>query len=237
MKLNCTCPQGYAGKFCTTKMRSCKDYLAADPTTKSGRYGLLDSADRLYTTYCDFGSETGMAWTLIESFTFSNNNSTYQEKPFYVDRAVNEASFNWASFRLSLSHMQDISDHSTHIRATCNFSPSAGVNYTDYLRLKLSEINTLTFKGEKCVTVEFFSFVGSSCSTCSLMFYNNQAWSLHPHIDCFYSPKACSTSAFPVPGCTATGQDLFGYYKYVLHTHGCSSSPSAKTQWWFGGKL
>ena len=133
--------------------------------------------------------------------------------------------------------MQDIFDHSTYVRALCNFSPSAGVNYTDYIRLKLSEINRLTFKGEKCVTVEFFSFVGSSSSNCSLKFYHNSQWSFHPHIDCFLSPTTCSTSAFHVPGCSATGQDLFGPYKFVLHTHGCSSSPSAKTQWWFGGKL
>ena len=238
IKLNCTCPQGYAGKFCTTKMRSCKDYLAADPTTKSGRYGLLDSADRLYTTYCDFGSETGMAWTLIESFSFSNE-ATFKQKGFLVDWTVNEASFNWASFRLSLNRMHDISNHSTHVRATCNFSHSAGVNYRDYLRLKLSEINPLTFKGEKCVTFEFVSITGSNCSNCSLRIYqrSGSVSQHHLHMDCHYSVARCPGSTPPVPGCTQTGEDLFGYYGFVLPTHGCSSSPSATTQWWFGGKL
>ena len=39
-------------------------------------------------------------------------------------------------YRMSLLQMQSLADHSTHLRATCNF-PTPGLKITDYARAKL----------------------------------------------------------------------------------------------------
>lgn len=173
-----------------------------------------------------------MAWTLVESFTFSKNN-IFNKKPFYKDYAVNEATFNWISFRLSLSRMTNLIKHSTHFRATCNDSPSSSTNYTDYFRAKTSELNLMTMKTSQCFVAEYFSVAGASCSNCKFTFYQNSFFSYHPHIDCFYRTIACR-AAISIPGCTLLGQDLFGFYSIYSVKHGCTASPSGSTKWWFG---
>ena len=152
--MNCTCTHGHVGRFFGTKIKPCKDYLTAEPSSKSGQYFILDSTNQPYRTYCDFGSEARMAWTLIESFALSN--SVQHNKGFLVDNAINEASFNWPSFHLSLGHMKELYNQCTHFRATCNFSPSGAVNYFDYIRVKTSELNLLTVLPFKCIIFELF---------------------------------------------------------------------------------
>ena len=56
----------------------------------------------------------------------------------------------------------------------------------------------------------------------------------HSHIDSYYSPFSCSTS-FSAPGAPGgDGEDNFGLYVVQNSAHGCSSSPSATTQWRIG---
>ena len=51
-------------------------------------------------SYCDFTSEAGKAWTLIESFSLSNK-EIYKNNPFYHDFPRNENSFKWDDFGVS----------------------------------------------------------------------------------------------------------------------------------------
>ena len=52
-----------------------------DPTSKS-----------LYQTFCDFTSENGAVWTLLESFSLANKND-FKAQPFDKDYPVNLNSF------------------------------------------------------------------------------------------------------------------------------------------------
>ena len=76
-------------------------------------------------------SETGFVWALIQSLSFANR-ATYKDKGFSTDFPVNDNNNepDWNSYRLSLSHMQSLSNHSTHLRVTCNL-PADGLQYTD----------------------------------------------------------------------------------------------------------
>ena len=51
--------------------RSCQDYKAAKFTT-SGLYTVIDDRNQTSQVFCDFDSEPGFAWNLIESFNLSN---------------------------------------------------------------------------------------------------------------------------------------------------------------------
>ena len=54
----------------------------------------------MYEVFCDAISEKGFVWTLIESFSFRNNNE-FADKAFYKDFPVNQDAFSWNKFRLS----------------------------------------------------------------------------------------------------------------------------------------
>ena len=238
--INCTCPNGYIGKlngrFCgkTLMKTSCKEYLVADPGATTGEYYLLDTASHPYHSYCDFNSEVGMAWTLVESFAL-HRKSDFQA--FYTDSAVYDKSFNWPSFRLPLARMRDLLDQSTHFRATCNYSTSGVATLKDYLRVKISELNPITFSSRKCVKFEFLSIHGYNCSDC--VFELEQKTNRHLHVDSREAPDRCSTwfsvpSAVVGPPPRENGEDNFGYFSVSNPVHGCSSYASATTEWWFG---
>ena len=138
VRFNCTCPVDYTGQRCDKIKypRSCKD-LATNGAKISGMHFLYDSQNNLFPVYCDFDSEPGYVWTLIQSFSLANNYQ-FKDYRFGVDHPVNEDSgmVNWDAYRLSLSRRQSIVDVSTLLRATCNF-PDDGLVYTDYARAKL----------------------------------------------------------------------------------------------------
>ena len=56
----------------------------------NGIYHIMDYNNILFPVYCDFGSEPGMAWTLIQSHSFQNNDP-FKDKPFYLhDMPINQ---------------------------------------------------------------------------------------------------------------------------------------------------
>ena len=106
-KFNCTCANGFFGAFCEKKSpKSCKQLqLQAKKPKRSTVYTLYDPAGKsFYQTFCDFTSETGFVWTLLESFSLINNND-FMTQTFNRDYAVKQNSFTWNKFRLSLSIM------------------------------------------------------------------------------------------------------------------------------------
>ena len=112
-------------------------YQLFDPTTKT-----------MYEVFCDAISEEGFIWTLIESFSRRNKNE-FEDKVFFKDYPKNQEAFTWGKFRLSLLRMTATANRSTHVRATCNFNTEE-LQYKDYFRAKLSDIDVLRLRSEGC---------------------------------------------------------------------------------------
>ena len=205
-----------------------------DTAAASGVYTLFDPKDNsLYRTFCDFESESNSVWTLVESFKMANN-PEFANKPFYVDYPDNKKGFSWNKFRLSLSQMDMIANHSTHFRATCNFNID-GLIYIDYLRAKFTDIDVMELKFDECKKYEYINIRGYGCENCTANFVQQDQ--RHAHIDSYEgSLRGCqliSPGALELPG----GEDNFGYYETVNTVHRCSSRRDSTTQWWFGEQL
>ena len=72
VRYNCSCPEPFVGKHCREiQPRSCQDYKAAG-VDKSGLYKIIDNTNLTLQVFCDFSSEPGFAWNLVESFSLSN---------------------------------------------------------------------------------------------------------------------------------------------------------------------
>ena len=152
---------------------------------------------------------------------------------FNKDYAVNQNSFTWNKFRLSLLIMNSTLSHSTHVRATCNFYID-GLVTTDYLRAKTTELNILLLKGAPCVTLEYINIRGHEG-------YNVSVWmaqdpqKYHLHIDSHFAAGAsCLFKSATNSSIGGAGEDNFGFYLTVNPLHRCSSGDNSTTQWWFG---
>ena len=68
-RFQCTCPPGYTGHRCQVVLppRSCKDVMIFKRVTTNGIYNVTDQQNISFPVYCDFTSEPGAAWTLIQS--------------------------------------------------------------------------------------------------------------------------------------------------------------------------
>ncbi|XP_044169220.1 uncharacterized protein LOC122947121 [Acropora millepora] len=233
-KFNCTCAIGYGGKFCeknTPIPQSCKQLqLEAKNSIQSDVYSLYDPTTKtLYQTFCDFTSETGFVWTLLESFSFPNKND-FAKQQFYKDYAVNQNSFKWNKFRLSLPIMNSTLSHSTHFRATCNFNTN-GLVTTDYLRAKTTDLNILQLNSGPCVKMEYINIRGYDCYDCTALMSQTINWHLHTDS----SSQSCQfKSASNGSVKSGGGEDNFGYYGTINPLHRCTSGDNATTQWWFG---
>ena len=232
-KFNCTCAIGYFGKLCEKKSpTSCKQLqLEANKPRQSAVYTLYDPTSKsFYQTFCDFTSENGFVWTLLESFRLANKNK-FQNQQFYKDHRVNVNSFTWNKFRLSRFIMKSTLSHSTHVRATCNFNID-GLVTTDYLRAKTNDLNILLLKGRRCFEIEYINVRGHDCYNCTAWISQTIYW--HLHFDSYYGIhcqlKSARNGAVAFPG----GEDNFGVYRTINPLHRCSSGDNATTQWWFG---
>ena len=127
----------------------------------------FNSANKPFSVYCDLQSETGFVWALIQSLSFANR-ATYKDKGFSTDFPVNDNNNepDWNSYRLSLSHMQSLSNHSTHLRVTCNL-PADGLQYTDWARAVLAGHDIFGDWGGECKLYEYINIRGINCSDCT----------------------------------------------------------------------
>ncbi|XP_067028464.1 uncharacterized protein [Acropora muricata] len=231
-KFNCTCAIGYVGRLCEKKSpTSCKQLqLQAKKPKNSTIYTLYDPASKsFYQTFCDLTSENGFVWTLLESFSLANN-FHFKAQPFDKDYPVNQNSFNWNKFRLSMPIMKSTLSHSTHFRATCNFNTD-GLVTTDYLRTKTTDLNILQLTGWPCVKMEYINIRGYDCYDCTALMAQSIQWHLHTDSSgqsCQF--KSASNGSVKSGG----GEDNFGYYNTINTLHRCTSGDDATTQWWFG---
>ncbi|KAK3731863.1 hypothetical protein QZH41_008327, partial [Actinostola sp. cb2023] len=236
-KFVCNCAPGYSGRLCENPIKSCAEH-ARNLNKQSGiRSIILPSGGELQ-VYCDFHSEPGFVWTLIESFTFDRN-AQFQDKPFLRDFPVNHANPGWYDYRLSRSLMLHIKSHATLWRATCRYDID-GFQKRDYMRGLLSKMDILTFKDEgTCAHVQYINIRGQFCTECTTHFYQDTS-TRHPYVDSHYgSIMGCSWSASSGSikqniGHGYSWDDNFGYFLVRNSAHRCSSSSSSTTQWWLG---
>ena len=230
-KFNCTCANGFFGKFCEKSPISCKQLqLEAKKPKRSTVYTLYDPANKaFYQTFCDFTSY-GFVWTLLDSFSLANKNH-YKDQPLFEHHPVNQNSFKWNKFRLSLSIMNSTLSHSTHFRATCKFDTD-GLVTRDYLRGKTTDFNILLLKGEACLKMEYINIRGHDCYNCTVKMTQRTTW--HIHCDSHYLDRCQFTSAISGSVRGRGGEDNFGFYDTINSLHRCSSTNDATTQWWFG---
>ncbi len=196
----------------------------------NGIYNILDEHNKSFSVFCDFASEPGAAWTLIQSHSLENNDA-FSLKPFYQhDMPINQEMPEWDSYRLSMSRMQTIQDDSTHWRATCNF-PTSVVDYQDYIRVSLESLDLLV-KPEAskfCLLTEFVNVRGDECVNCTVLVGYGSGPGKTLHMDSYYGPtKGCDF------GGGIFDEDNFGNYGTQNSAFRCTSSMSSTTQFWLG---
>ena len=223
----CTCPPGFTGHRCQIPpSRSCKDVMMIHKETTSGIYNITDQQNISFPVYCDFGSEPGAAWTLIQSHSLQNSEA-FKSKPLYLyDMPINQDAPEWTNYRLSLPRMNAIRDVSTHWRATCNF-PTDGVDFRDYWRVSLKSLDLLATSGFRCLLSEFVNVHGNECYNCTVWMAYGAAYALH--LDSNYGPsQGCDL------GRGIFDEDNFGWYGTTNPSFRCTSSVSSTTQFWLG---
>jgi len=80
----------------------------------NGIYNITDQQNISIPLYCDFDSEPGATWTLIQYHSFQNNEA-FQNKAFFQDdMPTNQDAPEWNNYRLSMSRMKSLQNTSTH---------------------------------------------------------------------------------------------------------------------------
>ena len=102
----------------------------------------------------------------LSHFVYPTKNE-FQNKKFYQDHRVNQKSFTWNKFRLSLPIMNSTLNHCTHFRATCNFNTD-GLVTTHYLRGKPTDLNIQLLYSEPCVKLELINIRVYDCYGCTV---------------------------------------------------------------------
>lgn len=201
--------------------------------TINGVYTILDRDNNSFPVYCSFGPEPGFVWTLIQSYALKNNGA-FVSKAFYLhDMPINQDAPKWGSYRLSLFRMRYIRDSCTHWRATCNF-PTAGVDYRDYMRTSLANVDLLAVPDKlfSCGWYELVNIRGIECKNCTAFTVYGEAFEFH--IDSWATlPVSCD---FNGQDGALFSEDNFGVYEYANPDFRCSSSPESTTQYWFGSR-
>ena len=174
-------------------------------------------------------------WALIQSFSLANR-ETFKLIGFGTDSPVNEnnGECDWNTYRLSLSQMQSLADHSTHLRATCNF-PTDDLQYTDYARAKLAGHDIFgSWDGKQCKMYEYVNIRGKNCSDCTALTRqeHNKAWTMNS-----YQSKTLGCDFDGTPGATRNENNFGRYHSGSINpNHRCTSSDASTTQHWFGVK-
>ena len=194
---------------------------------------MFDVNMKLFEVFCDFDTNSTMAWTLVQSYQL-HNKEKFKTHPLTKSVPYNEDTPRWDLYRLSKSRMESIQQDSSKWRMTCRYDTD-GLNYTDYVRGSNDNINILTYGGAKCNEVEFVDVRGYNCEDCKAMV--SQQADRHFRIESYFSYKNDNCSFKPKNSLECEnnlGEDNFGFYLCLNPAHRCSSSPTSTTQTWFG---
>ncbi|KAL9967818.1 hypothetical protein ACROYT_G026115 [Oculina patagonica] len=228
-RYNCTCLPGFTGHRCQFPLRSCNDVMMIDKIKINGVYNISDEDDVSFPVYCDFGSEPGFAWTLIQSHSLQNNDE-FKDKAFYLhDMPINQDAPEWDNYRLSMPRMKSIRDVSTHWRATCNFLADE-IDFRDYIRTSFANTDFLAVPdGNRCILYEFVDIRGNRCENCTV--YSPYSVDYGYHVDSWWN-VSCD---FMARSGGIVDEDNFGNYLSNNPAFRCSSSMTSTTQYWIGG--
>ena len=234
-RFECTCPRDLTGHRCQYPLppRSCQEIRILNKKPLNGIYNIVDQHNNSFPVYCDFHSEPGFAWTLIQSHSLQNN-IDFKGKAFYLhDLPTNEDAPEWNSYRLSMSRMKSIRNVSTHWRATCNFMISV-IDFRDYIRTSFAKNDFFAVPGEnasaRCVWYEFVDIRGNRCEGCRV--YSPYSSLYGYHIDSWWQPAGCDFDGHPGG---IVNEDNFGEYGSLNPAFRCSSSQTSTSQFWIGG--
>ena len=209
--------------------KSCLDHMRHG-ASHCGIY-VINDGDEQYTVFCDINSEVGAAYTLVESFALQYNTKGFNKRTLTQDFPVNHNSPRWDYYRLTKDRMLKLSGVSTHWRATCNF-PEVGIDYHDYVRVKMSQLNPVTFTGDAiCKTVELIQLRGRLEFDLTVPFWQSKD---NYHLCTVSSLQNCEIKATPK---AVTSEHNWGFYRDTNPEFRCTSSPQSTTQFWFGGYL
>eukprot|EP00118_Oscarella_pearsei_P028476 m.2243 g.2243 ORF g.2243 m.2243 type:complete len:281 (+) comp8485_c0_seq1:238-1080(+) len=207
--------------------RSCLDHML-NGATRCGHYVINDGIES-YSVFCDINSEIGAAYTLVESFALKYNKKGFQRKSLTQNFPVNHNSPRWDYYRLTKERMARLAGVSTHWRAACNF-PKVGINHKDYLRVKMSELNPVTFSGTgTCKRVELIELRGRLEFDLTVTFWQKE--------NTFHLCHTSNNNVCQMGKTAGTNgdEDDWGYYNTVNPRFSCVASPESTTQYWFGG--
>ena len=245
-RFECICSPGYYGNQCRIKNpRTCLDYWIDRAKPISGKYKIIYKTGEPYEVFCDFDSEKGMAWTLFESFDIAHE-TNLSRKPFIEDFPINARNANWQLFRLPKNVSTDIASLSTFWRATCSYA-KYGVDFRDYIRVRLSIMNPLIFKGyffvpNPCLTVDYIDIRGTNCIGCTQSFFQSKNQPLHikPRNsrlarNCTFDSTGIEYACSEKPGCYA---NIFGLYLKCCSDPEtrCGENSKSTTEFWFGAE-
>ncbi|XP_078377306.1 uncharacterized protein LOC144660521 [Oculina patagonica] len=217
------------GHKCQFLARSCKDIMLSNNLKINGVFFIMDQHNQSFPVYCDFSSEPGFAWTLIQSYSLENIGA-FKSKAFYLhDMPINQDAPEWDSYRLSMSRMRYIGNSSTHWRATCNF-PTDGVDYQDYARTSLDRLDLFAVPdvAVMCRWFELVNIRGITCMNCTAVTGYSELYDFHIDswiLTCDFNGQAGGVEF----------EDNFGFYNLHNPQFRCCSSPTSTTQQWFGG--
>ena len=231
-RFQCTCPPGFTGHRCQFPLRSCKDIMVIHQEATNGIYNIVDEQNISFPVYCDFGSEPGVAWTLIQSHSLQNNDAFRRKAFFHHDMPINEDAPEWNNYRLSMSRMKSIQGASTHWRATCNFM-TIGVDYHDYWRVSLKNLDLILEPAENlfCLFSEFVNVRGNECANCTVWTAYSSVVSLH--MDSWFGQQHGSCKFNGQAG-GIENEDNFGFYLATNPSFRCTSSINSTSQFWLG---
>ena len=238
-RFKCTCPPGYTGYKCQKALRSCHDILLSG-SHANGIYQIRNETNETLNVYCDFDSEPGAAWTLVQSYSLEKGqrdsvNDIFSARSLFEDFPVNEVSpDDWSSYRLSLADMKLIRAHSTHWRATCEF-PTIDIDFRDYLRALLHDYDVMEeplTSDVLCKRYEFVNVRGNQCMNCTAW---TVAFTQRPPIVLSYLSHQVGSCEFDGrPNGGIRSEHNFGFYGNPNPAFRCSATDYSTTQYWFG---
>ena len=240
-RFKCKCPTGFYGELCQIQNpKTCLDYWRYEVKPKSGKYTIGEPGEQLVEVFCDFDSEKDIAWTLFESFDLQHERHL-ENYSFSLDHPINETRFNWALFRLPKLVMSGIASRSTFWRVTCSYS-AYGVDFRDYIRVRLSIMNPLIYlsekEGRRCLPVDYFDIKGKTCANCTQIFTQRESEKRMLYLNLQFSRRIgnCSFETSKVRHeCGNVNARLLGfYYECSDPKHQCSEKATSTTEYWFG---
>ncbi|RDD36195.1 Neurogenic locus Notch protein, partial [Trichoplax sp. H2] len=243
----CRCNPGYHGLNCEVSSYLSKKVPLIPPSGLKYLYHSCSETagvPQAWRVYCDFSSEPGYAWTLIESFSFDQRSDKKFNTAFPYSSGVNNGrlpqGMDWSNFRLSLAQIKFSYENDHQLsdpmwRATCNFKPETRYSQSplNYMRGYFRQFNILNYVSQgQCFQVDYMDIRGHKCRNCNRAFWASS--NSHLHTDS--STTRCCDGKVCYPN-SVGGEDNFGYYQSYNPKFTCSSTPQSTTNWWIGGKI